>query len=186
MIREKFIFITEENIGDLERDHNKGFFLSGIKEDDFYILKSREPDYIYGITTGKKIFLAIRKLINDTKFSNNENWEFLNHRRWIPRNILYAKDQKIHPEGGSLHHYYTSRSLDDKGMPERDFTRLSQYSETTRERESIKDLILNKRFSKDGNIFEKLDIGVGEVLWTSSSREISFIHYNKNNLIIEI
>ena len=183
---DKFFLITEGNIDELEKLHNEGNLLSGVLNDDYYVITSSSAKYTEGITSGKRIFEAIREMIKKTKFSSDKyGKEYLNHWRWFPRNMHYANEKNLRPEGGTLVHMYTYREPDHEDPEYRDFTRLSEYREDIQKRETMKGKLLNG-FSRNGDPMKALGIGMGEISWTHGNGHITFSHRKKGKTILTI
>ncbi|MCF7815356.1 MAG: hypothetical protein K9N40_12850 [Candidatus Cloacimonetes bacterium] len=182
---DKFYLITEDNIDEMEEAHNKGNILSGVLIEDLYVIKSSSSGYVEGMTSGKRIFEAIRSMMIKTRFSSSDDREIINHWRWFPRNSHYAGDKNTRAEGGTLVHMYTSRDTGLGHQPKNDFTRLSELHEDTQKRETMEGKILNG-FFRNGNPMKAMGIGAGEILWTKGNGHISFSHRKQGKTILTI
>ena len=85
------MILTLENIDELERIYTSSSkIFPGCHPDHYYVIKSHDPNYVYGICTAKNIFKALKKLMKKQAFTGGKNKEYVNHWRWFPRNMHYA------------------------------------------------------------------------------------------------
>jgi len=184
------LILTLENIDELERiykEANKIF--PGCHPDHYYVIKSHDPNYVYGLCKAKTIFQALKRLMKKQSFSSDKEREYVNHWRWFPRNMNYANDENSHPEGGYIIHYYNSRYPNDPELDQREFTRLKEMNENTRKTwAEMNSNTIKPPFYKGGDPFKKLGIGLqfDDLWWCESNRNVGFTKYTKKELILVI
>lgn len=98
---EEGLIITDADLSSFKTNPN--FILEGFVPDHIYSIKLLFADNIMGVCSGKKSWKVLKKCMKNHRFKDEEN-------RWIwkSRMIWWAKDDKVHPQGGILKHQYRS------------------------------------------------------------------------------
>jgi len=185
------MILTLENIDELERIYTSSSqIFPGCHQDHYYVIKSHDPNYVYGICTAKNIFKALKKFMKKQAFKGGKDKEYVNHWRWFPRNMNYAGDgEKSHPEGGYIMHYYNSREPNDDDVSQREFTRLEEMNQNTKDEwNQMNSNVIKPPFYRGGDPLTKLGLGIGldNLWWCESNRSIAFTKYTKEEIILEI
>jgi len=184
------IILTLENIDEIEEIYNSASkLLEGISFRDYYVIKSHDPDWVYGISRAKNIFKALKRIMADQNYSDGKDREYINHWRWIPRLSHYANEEKPRSEGGYLTHYYNSRYPNDEEIEHREFSKLSEMNQHTIDHwNEMNSKLINPPFYRGGDPYRKLGIGmkVQDLWWCESNRSIGFSKRTKKDLILEI
>jgi hypothetical protein len=190
MICEPNVIITLEDFDELEESYSSVLF-PGLAKESYYEISSYNPKYTYGYCSTQNFFKALKKVIQKNNYKSNKEREYLNHWRWFPRKIWYAKDDKVHAEGGHIVHYYTSRDLvkceDFRG----DFTLLSEMNQNTQYQwNKLNSEIIKSPFSRGGNPLKKMGLGKNNIedLWwcDNDNQSVGFSKMDLKKLILEI
>jgi hypothetical protein len=176
---DKNIILTLENLDKIEEAYSSRLF-NGIELNSYYVIKSWNPDYFYGISNSVGIFTALRRIMKRCYFggTGSNDTEYLNHWRWYPGS-----------SGGTLKHWYTSRDLVDGPESKKEFTRLKEMNQETQDFwNKMNSLTIDPPFYKGGDPLKKLGLGIKitDLWWCSNNTHVYFRKRDKKELILEI